>query len=423
VRDELLELPHSNDFDLVTRGSSAELARLLFEKGLSSIPPVTYERFGTAMVCVAHADIEIVTARKESYDENSRKPRVEPASYEEDAARRDFTVNTLMRNLHTSDLVDPLASGVRDLQNKVLRTPLEPGATFRDDPLRMMRAVRFRWRFGLTPAPGLYESIHENVQRLAIISGERIRDEWGKILSQPTGPDAMQDLMDLGLLEQFAPEFVPMVGCEQGKYHHLDVWHHTLLVLRMSGYGDLILSLGALLHDVGKPATRTVDEHGNTRFFSHETVGAEMTRIMLRRLRFPQREIDQVAALVKNHMRLGSSPTFTPSAARRVIRDLGEQTEQLLQLVEADTLSLRPGVKVMNLETIRSQLAKVGVATPKSALESPLSGAEIMALTGIASGPEVGRLKAFLTEKVLDGELAPDDKKEAVRFLHDYSGN
>ena len=419
VRDGLLGLPHTNDFDLVTRGSSAALAHLLYDNRLSSIPPVTYERFGTAMVRVAGADIEIVTARRESYDVHSRKPTVEPSTYKEDAARRDFTLNTLMRGLHSGILIDPLGSGLSDLTDRVLRTPLEPGATFRDDPLRMLRAVRFRWRFSLAPAPGLYESIRENAARLNIISGERIRDEFIKILAQPTAPKALQDLMDLGLLSEFAPELLPMVDCEQGKYHHLDVWNHTLLVLEKAGHEDLILSLGALLHDVGKPPTRLVDAEGNTRFFSHEAIGAEMARTMLRRLRFSQKNIDEVALLVKNHMRLGSSPTFTPSAARRVIRDLGDQTGRLLELVEADTLSLRPGVKVMNLDSIRDQIARVSVATPRETLESPLSGKEIMELTGLAAGPEIGRLKNLLTEKVLEGELAPNDKVGAVKIITD----
>ncbi len=417
VRDELLGLAHSNDFDLVTRGSSAELAHLLFDRGVSSIPPVTYERFGTAMVRVDDINIEIVTARKESYDGESRKPTVQAATYLEDAERRDFTINTLMRNVHTGDLADPLGKGLDDLKAKVLRTPLDPDATFRDDPLRMLRAVRFRWRFDLLPDINLYESIKRTGQRLSIISAERIRDEFVKILQHPSAPKAMQDLMDLGLLELFAPEFLPMVDCEQGKYHHLDVWKHTLLVLENCGAGDVILSLAALLHDVGKPPTRTVDQAGDTRFFTHEAVGAEMTREMLRRMRFPQRDIDQVAALVKNHMRLGSSPQFTPSAARRVLRDLGDQTEQLLQLVEADTLALRPGVVVMQLASIREQLANVAQATPKQTLQSPLSGAEIMQITGLSPGVEIGRLKAILTEKVLDGELLPEDKVGAAEIL------
>jgi len=417
VRDEELGLAHNADFDLVTRRDSGALARLLHEKGLSQIGPVTYERFGTAMVRVADTDIEIVTARRESYDEDSRKPTVEPASYEEDARRRDFTVNTLMRSLHTWELWDPLGLGLDDLRDKVLRTPLDPVTTFHDDPLRMLRAVRFRWKLRFDPAPGLYDAIRQAKERLRIISMERIRDELLKMLALPAAADCFRDLLDLGLLEIFAPEFLPMVGCTQGKYHHLDVWNHSLLVLQNAGLGDPVLSLAALLHDVGKPPTRTIDADGNIRFFGHEAVGASMARELLRRLKFPQKEVDEVALLVRNHMRLGSSPEFTPSAARRLIRDLDGDLERLLQLVEADANGLKAGVKVMNLDPIRQRISEVGQATPRKTLESPLSGEEIMAIANVAPGPEVGRLKNLLTEMVLEGELAPDDKLNAEAFI------
>jgi len=417
VRDELLGLPHNADFDLVTRRDSGDLARMLHEKGISEIGPVTYERFGTAMVRVAGIDIEIVTARRESYDEDSRKPTVEPASYEEDARRRDFTVNTLMRSIHSGELWDPLGKGIDDLKGKVLRTPLDPAATFHDDPLRMLRAVRFRWKLGFQPAPGLYEAIKLAKERLRIISMERIRDELLKMLSLSDAPSCLRDLLDLGLLEIFAPEFLPMVDCEQGKYHHLDVWNHSLLVLQNAGTDDPILALAALLHDVGKPPTRTIDEAGNTRFFGHEAVGASITRDLLRRLKFPQKEVDEVALLVKNHMRLGSAPDFTASAARRLIRDLDGDLERLLQLVEADANGLKAGVKVMNLDPIRQRIAEVGQVTPRNTLESPLSGVEIMEVTGLSPGVEVGRLKGMLTELVLEGELSPDDKTGAKAKL------
>jgi poly(A) polymerase len=417
VRDEALGLPVKADFDLVTRGSSAELAHLLRERGLSDIEPVTYERFGTAMVRVEGIDVELVTARRESYEAGSRKPTVEAATYEEDAARRDFTVNTLMRGLHDDVLRDPLGTGLADLKAKVLRTPLDPEETFRDDPLRMLRAVRFRWKLGFAPAPGLYESIRATRERLRIVSMERVRDELLKMLAAPTGPDALQDLMDLGLIEIFAPELVPMVGCTQGTFHHLDVWDHTLLVMRNAGVEDEALTLAALFHDVGKPPTRQLDDEGNIRFFGHESVGAEMTRAILRRLKFPQREIDVVARLVRNHMRLGSSPNFTASAARRLLRDLGEDVDRLVCLVEADASALRPGVRVMDLDPIRARIAEVSAATPHERLESPLSGEEIMAIRELPPGREVGRLKQALTEMVLDGALAPDDKDGARAAL------
>jgi len=417
VRDELLGFPHNTDFDLVTRQSAPDLARFLYERGASEIAPVTYERFGTAMVRVEGIDVELVTARKESYDEHSRKPNVEPATYEEDASRRDFTVNTLMRGVHDGDLKDPLGKGQDDLQARVLRTPLDPAATFHDDPLRMLRAVRFRWKLHFQPAPGLYESIRATRERLRIISLERVRDELLKMLALPDADHALRDLMELGLLDIFAPEFRPMVGCTQGSYHHLDVWDHSLLVLRNAGPADPILALAALLHDVGKPATRFVDDEGNVRFFGHESVGAEMTRELLRRLKLPQREVDLVATLVRNHMRLGSSPEFTAAAARRLVRDLDGEVERLLQLVEADANGLKAGVRVLDLAPIRARLEDVRLATPRETLESPLSGQEIMELRQLPPGREVGRLKQVLTEMVLDGTLAPDDKEGAKAAL------
>jgi poly(A) polymerase len=417
VRDDLLAVPHQNDFDLVTRGSSGELANLLRAKGLSSIPPVTYERFGTAMVRVQNTNIEIVTARRESYDEGSRKPHVEPATYEEDAARRDFTVNTLMRSVHTGDLRDPLGVGLKDLHEKRLRTPLDPIETFKDDPLRMLRAVRFRWKLGFEPAPDLFPAITATRERLRIVSFERIRDELLKMLQQPTAAEALDDLMTLGLIDIIAPDLVPMVGCEQGKWHHLDVWRHSLQVLRNVGSDDLTLSLAALLHDLGKPATKSIDENGDTRFFAHEVVGASMAEKLLRRWRLSEQEIAPVVLLVRNHMRLGSFKEFTPTAARRLIRDLGDHLDRLLALVEADANALKAGVRTLDLGRIRERLAEISLQTPRAALESPLSGVEIMQALGIQQGPKVGEIKTMLTERVLDGSLQPFDKEAALKLL------
>jgi poly(A) polymerase len=342
---------------------------------------------------------------------------VEPATLEEDALRRDFTVNALLRSLRTGELLDPTGQGLADLSSRVLRTPLDPVATFFDDPLRMLRAVRFRWKLGFEPAQGLYEAIRREGVRLAIVSKERIRDELIKMLLHPSAPDALSELMDLGLFHYFAPEFEAMVGCEQGSYHHLDVWNHTLLVLRNTGSDDLILSLAALFHDIGKPPTLQLDDQGRIRFFGHESVGAEMTVKVLRDLRFPQREAEAVALIVKNHMRLGSSPELSAPAARRLLRDLGDQTERLLELVEADANGLKADVRVLDLGQIRERLAEVVRDVPIDRMQSPISGDQIMEITGLPPGPEVGRMKDLLTEKVLEGELAPDDVEAAVQIV------
>jgi poly(A) polymerase len=417
VRDDLLGQPGSDDFDLVTRQSAPELAKLLFERNVSSIFPVVFERFGTAMIEVEGVKIELVTARKESYAKNSRKPAVEAGSYRDDALRRDFTVNTLMRSLSDWTLIDPLQSGAADLENKVLRTPLDPVKTFEDDPLRMLRAVRFRWKFNLTPVKGLYDAIYMKRSRLKIVSFERIRDELQKMLLHPTASDALDDLMKLGIFEVVAPEFRAMVKCEQGKYHHLDVWDHTRLVVDnivKSGSQDFDLILGGLFHDIGKPTTRTIDDEGNIRFFGHEAVGADMARDILNRWKIAGDDVDRICRLVKNHMRLGSAPVFSDSAARRLIKDLGPCLADLLSLVEADANALKTGVRVLDLSEIRNTINRVESATPIDKLASPLTGLEIMQLTGLPPGKKVGELKRMLDELVLDGQLSPEDKNGAV---------
>ncbi len=419
VRDELLGRPAPTDLDLVTELSAVDLAELLHARGTSSIHPVTYPRFGTALVRVEGTNVEIVTARAESYAPESRKPDVRPATLEEDAARRDFTVNTLLRNVHTGELRDPLGTGLADLEARLLRTPLNPVDTFRDDPLRMLRAVRFRWQLGFEPAPGLYATIRQERARLAIVSGERVRDELVRMLGFVEADRCLADLMDLGLFDQRAPELVAMRGVEQGHFHHLDVWEHSLLVVKKIGSGDLVLRLAALLHDVGKPPTRFVDEHGATRFFGHETLGATMADALMRRLKFSNDQIAPVVRLVQNHMRLGSAPTLTHPAARRIWRDLGEDTHRLLDLVEADASALKPGVRALEIIAIRELLERVRVETPPERLRSPLNGRAVMEFLGLEPGPEVGRWMRVLQEAVLDGVLAPDDREAARRMLLD----
>lgn len=423
VRDELLGRKGAQDLDIVLEADAIEAARVLEQKGVAKNVPVVYARFGTAMVFVGGTTVELVTARRESYDPDSRKPHIEPASLLEDARRRDFTVNALMKDIWTGETLDLLGTGLEDLQERLLRTPLDPEATFRDDPLRMLRAVRFRWKLGFDYAEGLAQAIKDQAPRLQVISAERVRDEFEKMLGLEDADRAVQDLLDLRLLEQFAPEFLPMVGCEQGDYHHLDVWSHTLLALRNAGCGDLELSLSALFHDVGKPATKTLDERGKIRFFDHENVGAETARQVMRRMKFGNDTIDVVATLVQNHMRLNSMPRMTPSAARRIVRDLGGQLDRWLSLVKADANALKPGVKVLDIESVRAQLDQVRRATPAETLESPLGGREIMELLNIAPGPRLGRLKSLLQEDVLEGKIKVGDKATATIRLMEHFRN
>lgn len=427
VRDMLMGNPPQDDLDLVTELSSAELAHLLFEKGVSEILPVTYPRFGTAMIRVKGFDVELVTARRESYSSESRKPITEPATLQDDALRRDFTVNALFLNIHTNEIRDPLGSGFGHIVHKILQTPLNPDDTFIDDPLRMLRAIRFRWKLDFEPAEGLYESIRFNRERLNIISLERIRDELLKMLIGPNPSGALNDLLATGLIEQFAPELAAMKGVDQGGgYHHLDVWDHTLLALKNAKTQAPVLAVAILFHDTGKPSTKFIDDQGNTRFFGHETVSAEIARTVMSRLKFPNADIDAVCLLVKNHMRLMSASKVSASAARRLIRDLGDNLDRLLDLAEADISALKPGVDAMDIPELREHLVTATKETPKETLDSPLKGAEIMALLNLKPGKEVGRIKSQLSDMVIEGQLDFNDKnaaKQAAIDLHSREPN
>ncbi|MBL8086507.1 MAG: HDIG domain-containing protein [Chthonomonas sp.] len=415
VRDSLQGRGTNADLDLVTEADPWPLVELLVERGVTRSTPARFERFGTAMVQIQGLQLEFVQARTESYGRDSRKPEVKAATLAEDALRRDFTVNAVYLNLSTGELFDP-TGGQADLDMGVLRTPKEPGKTFDDDPLRMLRAVRFRWKIGLGYAPGLEDAIEAHAPRLQIVSAERIREEFLKMLlaADPTG--AMRDLMRLGLIREFAPELVPMDGCTQNEYHHLDVWEHTLLAVKNSA-PDMLLRLSTLLHDVGKPTTRSVEPDGRVRFLSHEVVGADIAAEFMRRLRCSNDEIGAVKLLVRNHMRLGTASKFSASGIRRAMRDLGDQLERLFQLMDADAAALKPGVRALNMDALRARFEEVNATTPAASLNSPLSGGEIMQLTGIAPGHKIGVAKAHLVEMVLEGTLDPSDREAAIAAL------
>jgi poly(A) polymerase len=421
VRDELLGLPKPPDIDIVLESDSGELAAYLFEKQVSTIAPVEYPRFGTALVLVEGAKVELATARSESYSSESRKPFVQPAALEEDALRRDFTVNTLLKNLHTGELRDPLGSGLSDLQSGILRTPLDPVKTFRDDPLRMLRAIRFKNRYRFNPALGLLEAVREEASRLRIVSAERIRDEVVNMLCHVSASESFSDLMECNLLEQFWPEFKEGVGVEQGGYHQKDVWGHTLdvvdQVVRNGNEISLLVVLGALFHDVAKPRTRKIEDVDRVRFIGHEVLGAEMTKQMLVRLRFPTDTVDAVAMLVRHHMRLGSAVPFTESAARRLRRDLGNLVEPLLELCEADARAIGRIEKPIDFARIRTVLEDSVRKTPAQQLRSPLSGDEVMSILQLEPGPQVGQWLSKLSDAVVEGEIAPGNKEEAIQWL------
>ena len=353
LRDRALGLPPGNDLDLVLEGDAIALARFLYERGIARHYPVEYPRFGTAMIHVTDAlrpdfeggVVEFVSARAESYHADSRKPDVRAATLRDDVLRRDFTINTLLENLHTGEILDLTGRAYDDLRAGIVRTPLEPRITFFDDPLRMLRAVRFAARFDFVIEQETWEAICEEAERLRPpqIAHERIREEFVKIarLSGRQFRRGMELLLVSNLLAQFLPQMLPLVGCTQGNWHRYDVWTHTLTALESLpniSRAGLEVRLGLLWHDVGKPATRTEtnDEKG-IRFYGHPAVGAQIARDMMNHLKFPNEEIRDVTALIDRHMRLGEyRPDWTDASVKRLIRDCGPYLDDLFTLTRCD---------------------------------------------------------------------------------------
>ncbi len=395
VRDKLLHKPPEEDIDIVLEGDAAELAAFLHDKKAAGSRPVIFARFGTAMIMVAGKQVELVGARVESYDAASRKPSTSPGTLLDDVLRRDFTINTLLENLHTGEILDLTGQAMSDLRDKIIRTPRKPLETFDDDPLRMLRAVRFAARLGFTIHPETRLALCDRAPRLGIVSGERIREEFVKILMTPRAAQAIESLRETGLLDIFAPEIVAMYGVGQNVYHIYDVWTHTMKVLEAIPIErGIALRLAALTHDIGKPRTRSVDETG-VHFYSHQAVGAEMSRRLMRRLKFSSSEIDEVAYLVSMHLRVGEySRQWSDTGVRRLIRDTGERLEDLIVLTRADKAASNPAMPSVDLGALRVHIDKVREKLAGRKIASPLDGKEIIEsaghCSGAASGPNKG---------------------------------
>jgi len=295
----------------------------------------------------------------------------------------------------------------------VIRTPAEPTATFADDPLRMLRAIRFAARFGFTIEPATWAGIVSSATRLEIVSRERIRDEFQKILMTPRAADGLELLRESGLLVQFAPELLEMVGVEQNEFHAYPVWEHTLNALRALPAGaDLIVRLATLLHDIGKPRTKTVDSaDGRVHFYHHQDVGAQMAREILRRLKCSNDLIAAVTLLVQDHMRIGEyKPSWSDSAVRRLIRNLGPNLDRLFEIHAADVAALADDHRdTRRARELRRRIDDIQSRQDIVALQPPLGGKEIMQILGIEPGPAVRELKDYLTMEVVDGRLDPGD--------------
>jgi poly(A) polymerase len=413
VRDRLLGRDH-REIDVVAEdGRGPELAARFAEMA-GSAPPVVFERFGTAQVMLGERPIEFASARAESYRDDSRKPDVQPAGIDADLRRRDFTVNALLMDFE-GKVEDRLGTGLADLGARLLRTPLDPVATFSDDPLRMLRAVRFAAQLGFEVDAALLPAMRSLAGRLQppVVSVERIADELRKMLVSERPARALELLDAGGLLPGLLPELAACKGVEQGRYHTHDVYGHTLETVALTP-PELVVRLAALFHDTGKPATAAPDGS----FLGHEKVGAELAMAALARLRFSNSVIERVAHLVRLHLRpVYYEPEWTDGAVRRLAREAGSDLPALLQLAHAD-IAASAYDKPEKLAELETRLAAVLEESP-SRLSSPVTGEDIMRARKLEPGPEVGRLKARLDELVLEGAIEP--KRAAVlRYLEEH---
>jgi poly(A) polymerase len=426
VRDSFLKR-NSKDIDVVTIGRGIDLATSVHLKLGAETFLSTFKNFGTAQVKFHDMEIEFVGARKESYNRDSRKPVVEDGSLEDDQNRRDFTVNAMAIGLSKNNfgkLLDPF-NGMQDLQNKILRTPLDPGITYSDDPLRMMRAIRFSTQLNFTIEENSLLAISKNKERIHIVSKERISDELNKIILAPVPSIGFKLLFDTGLLHLIFPEMVRLQGTETIKgLSHKDNFYHTLEVLDnvAKKSDDLWLRWAAILHDIAKPATKRFEEgHGFT-FHGHEDKGARMVPKIFTSLKLPLNEkMKYVQKLVELHLRpiVLAKTEVTDSAVRRLLFEAGDDIDDLMALCESDITTKNPNkVKryLQNFEIVRQKLVEIEEKDKLRNWQPPISGVQIMQFYNLSPGREIGILKNALKDAILDGAVE-NNFESAKAFL------
>lgn len=433
VRDKLLDR-ETKDIDIVCVGDGIALANAVAGK-FHPVPVVNYfKNFGTANIKVRGAgrdeelfDIEFVGARKESYQTDSRKPAVEAGSLDDDQKRRDFTINAMAVSLNKNDfgeILDPF-SGTDDLKKGIMRTPLPPSQTFSDDPLRMMRAIRFACQLTFSIEPGTFTAIQENADRMSIVSKERITDELNKIILSEKPSIGFDLLYKSGLLQRIFPQMVDLAGAEYIDGHgHKDNFYHTLQVLDniSKNTTDLWLRWAAILHDIAKPLTKRFEEGHGWTFHGHEVVGGRMVPKIFAQLKLPQNEkMRVVKKLVELHLRPISltKENITDSAIRRLLFDAGEDFEALMLLCEADITSKnKQKVKryLDNFQAVRDRCREVEEKDHVRTWQPPVTGEKIMELFGIPPSKPVGILKDALKEAMLEG-IIPNTYDAALAYV------
>jgi putative nucleotidyltransferase with HDIG domain len=424
VRD-LLREQDGLDLDFVVIGNALEFCRE-FKRRYRLQSFVTYPRFGTCMLGFNNHKLEFVSARVETYNTNSRKPEVKTADLISDLSRRDFTINSIAMNISTEkfgELIDPY-NGKEDLCKGLIRTPLQPEQTFSDDPLRMMRAIRFASQFNYKIETSTFEAINHTSNRLTIVSQERITAEFNKILLSIKPSTGFILLDKTGLLRIFFPEFEQTKGVEQrDKFHHKDVFYHTLQVLdQVALMSDkLQLRLAAVFHDIAKPRTKRFSKSTGWTFYGHEVIGEKMSASILHRLKYPKEIITYVKKMVRLHLRPMAlvSEEVTDSAIRRLLFLSGEEFDDLMLLCKADITSKNPEkVKryLKNYQIVIEKSKEVEDKDKLRAFKSPVDGNEIMALFNLTPGPQIGMIKKFIEEAILSGNI-PNEHDAALAFL------
>lgn len=427
VRDHILQRPGKKDIDIVTEGSGIELARKV-AKNLPNQPKVSvFKRFGTAMFRYQGVDWEFVGARKESYSEDSRNPAVENGTIQDDQLRRDFTINALAISLNHEtygDFVDPF-NGIEDLNSKIIRTPLDPDITFSDDPLRMMRAIRFAAQLGFDINHTEFAAIQDKSDRLKIVSKERIMDEFNKILMTDKPSVGLIMLDQAQLLEKFLPELVALKGIEEIEgQRHKDNFYHTFEVVdNISKHTDnLWLRWAALLHDIGKAPTKKFHKKIGWTFHSHEFVGSKMVPKLFRRLKLP---MGQEMKYVKKLVMLSSRPialvseTATDAALRRLLFDAGDDLEDLFILCKADITTKNNKKQkrfTENFILVEQKIKEVEDRDHVRNFQPPISGEDIMQAFDIKPCPAVGKIKNQIKEAILEGDLH-NNREDAYKYM------